>query len=231
MPGQSYEARGERILEAAAELIVRWGYKKTTIDDIARQAGVAKGTIYLHWKTREELFKALLIHDELKLLADMQQRIASDPEGTTLHGMLKHGVLATMKRPIWRALMTRDTEMLGELAQDETLAQRSMENFKTYFTVLHEQGLIRPDIDMKHFVYLLSAITIGFLVVDPFLLQEYKVSDETAADLLAETVKRTFASSPAATLDQQQELMQAYNQYVEDGINLLKEEDHKELES
>ena len=61
MPSQSYEARGERILEAAAELIVRWGYKKTTVDDIARQAGVAKGTIYLHWKTREELFKAVLV--------------------------------------------------------------------------------------------------------------------------------------------------------------------------
>ncbi len=231
MPSQSYEARAERILEAAAELIVRWGYKKTTVDDIARQAGVAKGTIYLHWKTREELFKALLIHDELKLVEDMQQRIASDPEGMTLHGMLKHGTLATMKRPIWKALMTRDTEMLGELAQDEAVARRSMENFKTYFTVLHEQGLIRSDIDMKHFVYLLSAITIGFLVVDPFLLEEFKVSDETAADLLAETVKRTFASSAPTTSEKQHELTQAFKQYVEDGVKLLKEEDYKELES
>ncbi len=230
MPSQSYEARAERILAAAGELIVRWGYKKTTIDDIARQAGVAKGTIYLHWKTREELFKAVLIHDELKLMEDMQQRIASDPEGTTLHGLLKHGVLATMKRPIWKAVMTRDTDMLGELAQDETLVQRSMENFKTYFNVLHEQGLIRPDLDMKHFVYLLSAITIGFLVVDPFLLEEFKVSDEIAADLLAETVKRTFVSSAPTTSNKQHELTLAFNQYVEDGVNLLKEEDYKELD-
>ncbi len=231
VPSSSYEARGERILEAAAELIVRWGYKKTTIDDIARQAGVAKGTIYLHWKTREDLFRAVLIHDELKLVEDMKQRIASDPEGTTLHGMLKHGVLATMKRPIWKAVMTRDTEMLGELAQNEEIAQRSMNNFKAYFTVLHEQGLIRSDIDMKHFVYLLSAITIGFLVVDPFLVKEFKVSDETAADLLAETVKRTFASSAPTTVETQQELTQAFNQYVEDGENLLKEQEYKEAES
>ncbi|HEV2653667.1 MAG TPA: TetR family transcriptional regulator, partial [Ktedonobacteraceae bacterium] len=46
------EQREERILDAAAELMVRWGYNKTTIDDIVRSAGVAKGTIYLHWKTR-----------------------------------------------------------------------------------------------------------------------------------------------------------------------------------
>ncbi len=54
------QGRADRILDAAAELILRWGYRKTTIDDIARQAGVAKGTIYLHWKTREDLFMALL---------------------------------------------------------------------------------------------------------------------------------------------------------------------------
>ncbi len=47
------QERAERILDAAAALIQRWGYNKTTIDDIAKQAGVAKGTIYLHWKTRD----------------------------------------------------------------------------------------------------------------------------------------------------------------------------------
>jgi len=46
--------RAQRILDAAATLLLRWGFQKTTIDDIARLAGVAKGTIYLHWKTREE---------------------------------------------------------------------------------------------------------------------------------------------------------------------------------
>ncbi|OLD80902.1 MAG: hypothetical protein AUG54_04740 [Ktedonobacter sp. 13_1_20CM_4_53_7] len=48
------EQRANRILDAAAELMLRWGYNKTTIDDIARYAGVAKGTIYLHWKNHEK---------------------------------------------------------------------------------------------------------------------------------------------------------------------------------
>ncbi len=71
------QERADRILDAAAELILRWGYKKTTIDDIAKQAGVAKGTIYLHWKTREDLFLALLTREDLKLAEDMKQRICS----------------------------------------------------------------------------------------------------------------------------------------------------------
>ncbi|GAC1388595.1 MAG: helix-turn-helix domain-containing protein [Ktedonobacteraceae bacterium] len=230
MPSQNHEARGERILEAAAELIARWGYKKTTIDDIAKQAGVAKGTIYLHWKTREELFKAVLVHEELKLMEDMKQRIASDLEGATLHGMLKHATLATMKHPIWKAVLTRDTEMLGALVQDETVTQRSIENFKVYFKVLHEQGLIRSDLDMKQLVYLVNAITIGFLLIDPFLPAEFKVTDEIAVDLLADTIKRTFVSRVPATAEKQDELTHAFNQYLEDGVDLLKAQEREEEE-
>ncbi len=54
------QEREQRILDAAADLILRWGYDKTAMDDIPERSGVAKGTIYLHRKTREELFDALL---------------------------------------------------------------------------------------------------------------------------------------------------------------------------
>ena len=230
MPSQSnYEARGERILAAAAELIVRWGYKKTTIDDIARQAGVAKGTIYLHWKTREELFKAVIVYEELKLTDDMKQRIASDPEGTTLHGMLKHATVATMKHPIWKAVMTRDTEMLGELIQDEAVVQKSVDNFMVYFNTLREQGLIRTDLNMKQLIYLVNAITMGFLLSDQFLPEDFKVSDEIAGDLLAETVKRTFASGVPATSEKQRELTQAFNQYLDGSVDILKAQQEEAL--
>ena len=113
------QERADRILDAAAELILRWGYRKTTIDDIAKQAGVAKGTIYLHWKTREDLFLALLIREDLKLVEDMKQRIASDPEGATLRGFVKQTTIALMKNPLMKALFLNDTDLLGEIASKE----------------------------------------------------------------------------------------------------------------
>jgi AcrR family transcriptional regulator len=84
--------REERILDAAAELIQRWGYKKTTIDDIVRLAGVAKSTIYLHWKTREDLFTALLLRESVEASLDMLELINNDPEGVYLHNVAKHEI-------------------------------------------------------------------------------------------------------------------------------------------
>src|SRR3954449_12782086 len=92
------QERGQRILDAAATLILRWGYNKTTIDDIARQAGVAKGTIYLHWKTRDELFVALIKREKLEMGEDVKRRIAADPLGSTLQGVFRYTALALMQR-------------------------------------------------------------------------------------------------------------------------------------
>jgi AcrR family transcriptional regulator len=42
------------ILDAMERLLARYGYKKTTMDDLAREAGIGKGTIYLHFPSKEE---------------------------------------------------------------------------------------------------------------------------------------------------------------------------------
>ena len=44
-----------RILDATERLLARLGYQKTTMDDIAREAGIGKRTIYLHFPSREEV--------------------------------------------------------------------------------------------------------------------------------------------------------------------------------
>lgn len=53
-------ARREAILSAAKEIFAEKGLLASTIDDVAKRAEVAKGTIYLHFKSKEEMLKALL---------------------------------------------------------------------------------------------------------------------------------------------------------------------------
>ena len=47
-----------RILEAALMVFSRYGYRRASMDDVAREAGVAKGTLYLYHESKEALFKA-----------------------------------------------------------------------------------------------------------------------------------------------------------------------------
>jgi hypothetical protein len=53
------ERRGA-IIEAALDEFVARGFTATRIDDIASRAGVAKGTIYLHFKDKESMFEELI---------------------------------------------------------------------------------------------------------------------------------------------------------------------------
>src|SRR3712207_5449951 len=45
----------EHILDAANRLLARYGYKKMTMDDLAQEVGIGKGTIYLHFASKEEV--------------------------------------------------------------------------------------------------------------------------------------------------------------------------------
>ena len=54
------EARPEEILEAALELFTEKGYTATRMDDVARQAGISKGTLYLYFNNKEAIFHSVI---------------------------------------------------------------------------------------------------------------------------------------------------------------------------
>ncbi len=198
------EQRAERILDAAAELMLRWGYNKTTIDDIVRLAGVPKGTIYLHWKTREDLFLALMEREYTRLIEDARQRIVSDPDGGTMWGITKHAMLATMKSPLMKAVMLRDTELMGEWLHKEYARASFIEQIAQPLALLEHyqtRGVVRDDIDPRKMVYILKAISIGFLVIDQYMPGDFKYSDEEVAEMTAEVIQRTFV--PPSSSDSQ----------------------------
>ncbi|MFC5420483.1 MAG: hypothetical protein DI537_01850 [Stutzerimonas stutzeri] len=58
--GEDGKGRIEQIAAAALRLFARYGYKRTSMDDIAREAGVARATLYLHFKGKDDVFRAML---------------------------------------------------------------------------------------------------------------------------------------------------------------------------
>ncbi len=52
------QKRPEEILDAAMRVFCRRGFHKTNLEEVAREAGISKGTIYLYFKNKEDLFIA-----------------------------------------------------------------------------------------------------------------------------------------------------------------------------
>jgi len=220
VPGEERSKRRERadrILDAAAALVLRLGYRKTSVDDIAKLAGVAKGTIYLHWKTREELFLALLIRERRREEQRLQQELACDPDEVTLHGLMKHATLTALRNPLLRAVMLQDSEILGELAHSQAGyidARQRIAAMRGYLELLRGWGLLRTDRSLDDQLHMLMAILTGCILLDQFLPEEYQApSDEEKAAMVEETVRRAFELREP-TPDERQELATAFSRML-----------------
>lgn len=221
------EERQQRILDAAAELFQKWGYRKTTLADIAKQARVAKGTIYLYWKTREELLMALMSREEKRLIAEIEQRVAADPDGLTMPGLVKHSMLASLQNPWMKAVLLQDTEVLGELASSEyskTTYQASIQGYLALLTFLRERGLIRDDVDLRQQVFILTAVAWGFLLVRPLMPEEFQFSDEESVEIMARTLKRVLEPDEPPTDEERREGGKAFKTFMDQMTELFKQD-------
>src|SRR5919108_5617565 len=66
------ERRRPLVLDAAFDLFLAHGYEGTSMDAIARAAGVTKPVVYACYPSKEELFKALLRREETRVLGEIQ---------------------------------------------------------------------------------------------------------------------------------------------------------------
>ncbi|PWT74860.1 MAG: hypothetical protein C5B60_06205 [Chloroflexi bacterium] len=157
--------REERILDAAAALLVRYGYRKTTIDDVAAEAGVGKGTIYLHWKDKNQLFRAAIARASEQTTSDALARIANDPDGGLFHRVWTHGMLAVLSNPLLSALMRGQPDLFQGLIStfDSETIDLIYGSAEEHLSQLQQAGLIRRDLPISLIAYLMGALKIGVI--------------------------------------------------------------------
>ena len=187
-------SRAQRILDAAAQLLERWGYSRVTIDDIAKHASVGKGTVYLHWPNREALFMAVLQRELLHFMVEFAPTLRDHPEELLLHRLVRHFWLAANRRPLIRAVFVQDFETLGRLstAGDQTLIAQQYEAFEEYVELLKKSRLLRADLTGSEVMYIYRATITGFFLAENLIPAHYQPEMERKADLLAATFQRTF---------------------------------------
>jgi len=84
----------DRILDAAERLLGRFGYRKMTVDDIAAEAGIGKGTVYLSFPSKEEVVLSTVDRIVERVCTAMEEAAARDePAAERLRAMLRARVL------------------------------------------------------------------------------------------------------------------------------------------
>lgn len=84
------QKKREVILRAAAVVFARKGYHRALVDEVARQAGVGKGTVYRYFEDKEDLFFSIIDQGVVRLIGSMESASRSnrDPVGS-LRGILE----------------------------------------------------------------------------------------------------------------------------------------------
>ena len=232
-PRQRQE-RATRILDVAAALLLRHGYRRVTVEDVAAGAGIGKGTVYLHWKTREALFTAVFEREVLQAIGELLGALRQDPQACLPHHLARAYFLAIMHRPLLRGFVLGDADLLGKLAtpRGRTRDDRHRLLSRTYFQLLSSHGLLRDDLVVEAIAYAFQATFEGFLhaeaeaaVAAPTPAGLAAAGLDQRADLLAGTVQRAFESGRTIPRRTQQSLATAVIQLLTD----LTDADHADL--
>jgi AcrR family transcriptional regulator len=187
------EERKNQILEAAIAVFARLGFQQTRMDDIASQAGLSKGTLYLYYKSKDAVIGALLKYfftQEFRRLQSFLEAENQEPVAEQIM-LLTRQLAAAMKwmerlMPIafeFYALAGRDSEVRKFL-------QEYFKNFRTELARLIQRGIERGEfhtVDAEATAITLTAIYEGTALLyflDPGMLSWAEQLETSVRSLL-----------------------------------------------
>jgi len=167
-------SKKDLIAQGALRSFARYGYSETTMDGIAEETQVAKGTLYYHFKTKEDLF-LYVIEKGVKMLIDSVEKVMADTGLSMedrMYGVLdEHLRFFSDNRELCYLLLSvfsgdknRDRQVAGYLTEYFVAMER-------HISQLQKQGFIRADIDVQTLASALFGM-VGFTVLRKQFRQE-----------------------------------------------------------
>lgn len=198
------DEREKQILDAATTVIVRLGYDKTAMGDIAAQAGVSRRTLYLYFKSKDAIFEALFYREWLHYTQIWLDAMEADPHGGTLGGFYRAVNQSINSRPLIAALMRRDRHVIGNfLRKTDSIAARMASSLSTtdFVVGLQRAGAIRQDVDAAVIAHILEILSYGQLTIGDFRPSADFPPSDTVINSLAEILDRALLPDGAQAGD------------------------------
>jgi AcrR family transcriptional regulator len=170
----------QAIISAAQELFGRYGYKKVSIDEIVNAAHVAKGTFYLYFKSKDELYLRIFndyynndirsgIEELMARQKDIRLRLYED---------MIEGLRFLLDRPILMEILHMNPNYLSQSVTYSLVTQTNMELIELMFKG-HRKAL-RKDLTAQDLSRLYSLFLTILHTEDPDSREFWTVADKTA---------------------------------------------------
>ena len=131
-------AKREAILDVAAGLFARYGFRKTSVADIIRDAGVARATVYKYFSTKEDIFHAVIRREMQDMLCRVREEV--EKESTTRDrlraAVLTHAAEIRKKVNVYRVTTTALSDIIPR--SEKEVARLAEESLSVYAWILSE---------------------------------------------------------------------------------------------
>jgi AcrR family transcriptional regulator len=157
-------AKKDCILSEAAKAFARFGFRKASVDEIAKKAGVAKGTVYLAAESKEDLFYQVMNREVRAWVAEcagaIDHRVSADK---LLAELTVVGMEYLESRPLVRELLFGDSrnELPGWAERLDELRSLGRANLVEVLRLGVKQKLFRDDLDVDVVASLLQDLHVS----------------------------------------------------------------------
>lgn len=134
-----------RLIDAAAELFLAQGYRKTGIDEIAKKAGIGKGTVYLHFATKADVLVAAFAREKLQSLALASEVFTATTPRDRLRGWVRAAFLMVAASPLIARLVDGDEDFSSVLADlDPAVREQAVHDRDEFLGKLLDEAVGPP---------------------------------------------------------------------------------------
>ncbi|MBP2643092.1 MAG: TetR family transcriptional regulator [Firmicutes bacterium] len=185
------EERKNEIMDAAQNLFESKGYEETSVNDIIQKVGIAKGTFYYYFKSKEEIMDAV-VDREMDIQLQHIMKIIDDKSCNALI-KLKNIIRDNVKR------YSRRIELLGYLHKKENIVMhqkslvQSVKKFAPVLSKIIQQGIDEKLFNTRYPLEVTEFLLVGMnFMFDPSIFswsnEEYATRMEAFAEVLENTL-------------------------------------------
>ncbi len=140
-----------RLLAASETRFRRFGYKRTTVDEIANEAGTGKGSVYLHFSSKQEIYLAVVEESLERFIAKAERVLATkDPVPTRLRALVELTAEHYGADELLHASLFGETDLVeGDVARlaEQRQRKRIGELLENVLVTGQAEGSIRSSLD------------------------------------------------------------------------------------